>query len=196
MDGAGFDRLRRIGQLVAMCNLYRLRARPDHLRELLQYVEDHEFAPRSYISPGSPIAIVRAERGARHLALVRWGFVPSWAKEVAPGRPLTNARIETLLEKASFKNAVRRRRCLIPADGYYEWSGVRRERKQAGLPGDPRRWSSLCLRRALGALAGSRRQRDRDGRDRHDRCWAGGGRGPSAHAGGRCPAPPPRLARQ
>jgi putative SOS response-associated peptidase YedK len=113
-----------------MCNLYRLRAKPDHLRELLQYVEDHEFAPRSYISPGSPIAIVRAERGARHLDLVRWGFVPSWAKEVAPGKPLTNARIETLLEKASFKNAVRRRRCLIPADGYYEWSGVE-GRKQA-----------------------------------------------------------------
>jgi putative SOS response-associated peptidase YedK len=106
-----------------MCNLYRLRARPGHVRELLDYIEDHDFPPRSYVSPGSPIAIVRADRDVRHLALVRWGFVPSWAKEVAPGKPLTNARIETILEKASFKNAVRRRRCLIPADGYYEWSG-------------------------------------------------------------------------
>jgi putative SOS response-associated peptidase YedK len=66
---------------------------------------------------------MRVEKGVRHLALVRWGFVPSWAKEVAPGKPLTNARIETVLEKASFKHAVRRRRCLIPADGFYEWSG-------------------------------------------------------------------------
>jgi putative SOS response-associated peptidase YedK len=106
-----------------MCNLYKLRARPDHLRELLHYMEAHDFPPRSYISPGSPIAIVRADKDVRHLALVRWGFVPSWAKEVAPGKPLTNARSETILEKASFKHAVRRRRCLIPADGYYEWSG-------------------------------------------------------------------------
>jgi putative SOS response-associated peptidase YedK len=105
-----------------MCNLYRLRAPPDQVRELLFYFEEHDFPPRSYVSPGSPIAIVRADRGVRQLALVRWGFVPSWAKEVAPGRPLTNARIETVLEKASFRTAVRRRRCLIPADGYYEWS--------------------------------------------------------------------------
>lgn len=113
-----------------MCNLYRLRARPDHLRELLHYIEEHDFPPRSYVSPGGPIAIVRADRDARNLALVRWGFVPSWAKEVVPGKPLTNARSETILEKASFKNAVRRRRCLIPADGYYEWSG-KLGRKQA-----------------------------------------------------------------
>ena len=113
-----------------MCNLYRLRSKPDHLRELLQYVEEHDFPPRSYVAPGGPIAIVRAERNVRHLALVRWGFVPAWAKDVAPGKPLTNARIETLVEKASFKNAVRRRRCLIPSDGYYEWSGSE-GRKQA-----------------------------------------------------------------
>jgi putative SOS response-associated peptidase YedK len=106
-----------------MCNLYKLRSRPDDLRELLHYIEEHDFPPRSYVSPGSPIAIARADKDVRHLALVRWGFVPSWAKEVAPGKPLTNARIETILEKASFKNAIRRRRCLIPADGFYEWSG-------------------------------------------------------------------------
>jgi putative SOS response-associated peptidase YedK len=100
------------------------------MRELLGYIEEHDFPPRSYVSPGSPIAIVRAPEDVRRLALVRWGFVPSWAKEVAPDRPLTNARIETILEKASFKNAVRRRRCLIPADGYYEWSGEA-GRKQA-----------------------------------------------------------------
>ena len=113
-----------------MCNLFRLSARPGDVRRLLDYIEDHDFPPRHYVSPGSPIAIVRADRDARHLALVRWGFVPSWAKEVAPGKPLTNARSETILEKSSFKNAIRRRRCLIPADGFYEWSGVE-GRKQA-----------------------------------------------------------------
>jgi putative SOS response-associated peptidase YedK len=54
---------------------------------------------------------------------VRWGFIPSWVKEIKPGKPLINARSETLLEKPSFRNAIRRRRCLIPADGYYEWLG-------------------------------------------------------------------------
>jgi putative SOS response-associated peptidase YedK len=112
-----------------MCNLYRLRSRPDHLRELLGYVEEHDFPPRSCVSPGSPIAIIRAGMNARHLALVRWGFIPSWAKEVAPGKPLTNARIETILQKASFRNSVRRRRCLIPADGYYEWSSLEGRRQ-------------------------------------------------------------------
>lgn len=113
-----------------MCNLYKLTAGPGHLRELMRYVEEHDFPPRSYVSPGSPIAIVRAGKGVRHLALVRWGFVPSWAKEVAPGKPLTNARSETILEKASFKHAIHRRRCLIPADGFYQWSGSE-GRKQA-----------------------------------------------------------------
>jgi putative SOS response-associated peptidase YedK len=75
------------------------------------------------VAPQSPIAIVREENNERHLALVRWGFIPSWMKEIKPGKPLINARSETLLEKPSFKNAIRRRRCLIPADGYYEWLG-------------------------------------------------------------------------
>ena len=75
------------------------------------------------MAPQSPIAIIREENNERHFALVRWGFIPSWVKEIKPGKPLINARSETLLEKPSFRNAIRRRRCLIPADGYYEWLG-------------------------------------------------------------------------
>lgn len=86
-------------------------------------MEELEFPPRTYVAPQSPIAIVREENNERHLALVRWGFIPSWVKEIKPGKPLINARSETLLEKPSFRNAIRRRRCLIPADGYYEWLG-------------------------------------------------------------------------
>ena len=75
------------------------------------------------MAPGGPIAIVRMAEGQRRFALVRWGFVPSWTKEIKPGKPLINARGETVADKPSFRNAFRRRRCLIPADGFYEWQG-------------------------------------------------------------------------
>lgn len=68
--------------------------------------------------------------GSRRFALVRWGLVPSWTKEIRPGKPLINARGETVLEKPSFRNAMKRRRCLIPADGFYEWKGDVPGRKQ------------------------------------------------------------------
>ena len=76
----------------------------------------------------SPSASCAWRTGARHFALVRWGFIPSWVKEVKPGKPLINARGETVMEKPSFRNAMRRRRCLVPADGYYEWSGLKAAR--------------------------------------------------------------------
>jgi putative SOS response-associated peptidase YedK len=76
------------------------------------------------------MAIVRMENGGRHFALVRWGFVPSWVKEIKPGKPLINARAETVVDKPSFRNAMRRRRCLVPADGFYEWKGDIPGRKQ------------------------------------------------------------------
>ena len=87
------------------------------------YGEQEDFPPREHVAPGQPIAIVRGEASERHFALVRWGFVPSWSKEMKPGKPLINARSETVYEKPSFRHAIRRRRCLIPADGYYEWKG-------------------------------------------------------------------------
>jgi putative SOS response-associated peptidase YedK len=96
---------------------------PEEVRNLFNYVEQPDFPARQHVAPGQPIAIVRAAGDARHFALVRWGFVPSWAKEILPGKPLINARSETITEKPSFRNAIRRRRCLIPADGFYEWEG-------------------------------------------------------------------------
>lgn len=106
-----------------MCGLYSFRKSADETRSLFNYLEQPDFPPRTYVAPGSPIAIVRMEQGHRHFALVRWGFVPSWTKEIKPGKPLINARGETVAEKPSFRNAMRRRRCLIPADGFYEWLG-------------------------------------------------------------------------
>ncbi len=116
-----------------MCGLYRLRKSAEETRSLFNYMEAPEFPPRDHVAPGGPIAIVRMERGTRHFALVRWGFVPSWVKEIKPGRPLINVRGETVLHKPSFRNAMNRRRCLIPADGFYEWKGDVPGKKQPFL---------------------------------------------------------------
>ena len=122
-----------------MCSLYSFRKSVDETRALLKYLEQPQFPPRELVHPASPIAIVRTgPDGQRHFALVRWGFIPSWVKEVR-AQPLINARSETVYEKASFKNAIRRRRCLIPADGFYEWQDIGEKRKQAWFihcPGD------------------------------------------------------------
>ena len=107
-----------------MCGLYSLAKSPRETKAWFKYQEDEEFPPRAHVAPGQPIGVVRMENGQRHFALVRWGFIPSWVKEVKPGKPLINARGETVMEKPSFRNAMRRRRCLVPADGYYECSGA------------------------------------------------------------------------
>lgn len=106
-----------------MCGLYSFRKSAEETRSLFNHVEQPVFPPRTNVAPGGPIAIVRMEQGERHFALVRWGFVPSWVKEIKPGKPLINARGETVTGKPSFRNAMKRRRCLIPADGFYEWLG-------------------------------------------------------------------------
>lgn len=120
-------RARHFSMLKVMCGLYSFRRSPEETRQLFAYAEMPDFPPRQFVTPGSPIAIVRQTRfageSARHFALVRWGFIPGWVKEPKPGRPLINARAETVLDKPSYRNAMRRRRCLIPADGFYEWQG-------------------------------------------------------------------------
>lgn len=78
--------------------------------------------PRYNIAPSQPIATITSQDGARVLDACRWGLIPSWAKDPAIGNRMINARAETLREKPAFKTALSRRRCLIPADGFYEWS--------------------------------------------------------------------------
>jgi putative SOS response-associated peptidase YedK len=68
--------------------------------------------------------VVTVEQGARHFRLMRWGLLPAWVKDPRNFTLLINARAETIREKPAFKNAIRRRRCLIPADGYYEWQAA------------------------------------------------------------------------
>ncbi len=81
------------------------------------------FEPRYNIAPTQDILTVRVEpnSGEREAALQRWGLIPSWTKELQAGPPMINARGETIADKPSFRTATRRRRCLIPADGFYEW---------------------------------------------------------------------------
>ncbi len=115
-----------------MCSLFSFKKSVEEVRSLFEPIQIPLFPPRDYVTPGSPIGVIR--NGANHsreFAFVRWGFVPSWTKEMQPGRPLINARSETVYEKPTFRNAIRRRRCLIPADGFYEWQGDVPGKKQA-----------------------------------------------------------------
>ena len=109
-----------------MCGRYFQETPPDGLSDFFGIDIRENFPARYNIAPTQPIGVVRQEpvkRASREYALVRWGFVPGWAKEVG-GKPLINARAETAAEKPSFRSAFKRRRCLVPADGFYEWASV------------------------------------------------------------------------
>jgi putative SOS response-associated peptidase YedK len=104
-----------------MCGRYTLTASPEALRALFRYEEQPNFPPRYNIAPTQPIPIVRLVDGKRHFALVRWGLLPSWVKDPKCFTLLINARGESAAEKPAFRAAMKRRRCLMPADGFYEW---------------------------------------------------------------------------
>ncbi|KAB2968030.1 MAG: SOS response-associated peptidase [Thermoanaerobaculia bacterium] len=109
-----------------MCGRYFLTTPGAVLAESFALESAPELPPRWNIAPTQNVPIVRAPaavRGgpARELAMVRWGLVPFWAKEAAIGNRLINARAESLGEKPAFRDSFRKRRCLIPADGFYEW---------------------------------------------------------------------------
>ncbi len=77
--------------------------------------------PRYNVAPSQDVPVARTAEAGRTLSMLRWGLIPPWAKDPAIGHKLINARSETAAEKPSFRSAFRRRRCLIPADGFYEW---------------------------------------------------------------------------
>ena len=79
------------------------------------------FVPRFNIAPSQQVPVIVHNDGANELKLMRWGLVPSWAADPAIGNRMINARAETITEKPSFKTLLEKRRCLIPADGFYEW---------------------------------------------------------------------------
>lgn len=107
-----------------MCGRFSLTFSAEELSEVFQLDEiPPSFPPRYNVAPSQPIAAVlkTIDRPSRHFSLLRWGLIPSWSKDPAIGNRLINARAETVGEKPSFRTAFKRRRCLIPASGFYEW---------------------------------------------------------------------------
>lgn len=109
-----------------MCGRFLFTSPPEAVGRAFEVAIRDNFPPRWNIAPTQPIGVIRLDdRRAREFALARWGFVPSWAKkdyfEKVGSKPLINARGETVAEKPTFRSAFKRRRCLVPADGFYEW---------------------------------------------------------------------------
>ncbi len=108
-----------------MCGRYAITLPPEAVRAYFAYVETPNFPPRFNVAPTQPIPIVLAEPHSggsrRHFRLVRWGFLPGFVKDPKAFPLIINARAETLAQKASYRAALKRRRCLVIADGFYEW---------------------------------------------------------------------------
>lgn len=107
-----------------MCGRFALYSDPFALAKRFQAEAPPELHPRYNVAPTQNIPIVREESGKRHFALARWGLIPHWAKDTKIGYHTINARAETVTSKPAFRNAFKHRRCLIPADGFYEWEVV------------------------------------------------------------------------
>lgn len=124
-----------------MCGRLALPFCPTDLVAPFDLDEWADFVPRWNVAPGADISVVRrSPEGRRVLHLLRWGLVPHWAKDAAIGAKLNNARGETVAEKPSFRDAFRRRRCLIPASGFFEWKaggGVRQPYYISHASGEP-----------------------------------------------------------
>jgi len=156
-----------------MCGRYVIFSAPEAIRALFRYGEQPNIPPRYNIAPTQPIPIVRLVDGKQSFALMRWGLLPSWVEDPKTFPLLINARGESVLDKPAFRNAMRRRRCLIPTDGFYEWqtgaaSGpkqpyfVRAKRSEGGA-------AAARFRRLVGNLDRPQRRRARHRRHRHDR---------------------------
>ncbi len=114
-----------------MCGRFTLRAPVSAIAKQFSLFDLEPLEPRFNVAPTQTVAVVRAaaDGGSRQLAGLRWGLVPGWAKDPSIGNRLINARAETAAEKPAFRAAFRRRRCLVAADGFYEWqkTGSRRQ---------------------------------------------------------------------
>ncbi|PWB52994.1 MAG: hypothetical protein C3F13_10255 [Anaerolineales bacterium] len=104
-----------------MCGRFTLTIDPTQLQEAFPWAEiPDDIFPRYNIAPSQSVAVI-PNTGDPRVAMYKWGLIPSWSKDPAIGDRMINARAESLAEKPSFRNAYRRRRCLILADGFYEW---------------------------------------------------------------------------
>lgn len=107
-----------------MCGRYELHSHPSVIALQFGLTATPALAPRYNIAPQTQVAVVRLDAGGtRELGLLRWGLIPFWAKDPSIGGRMINARSETVASKPAFRQPFRRHRCLLPADGFYEWAG-------------------------------------------------------------------------
>ena len=109
-----------------MCGRYVSASSPQQIADYFgaTSVAESLAEPNYNVAPTTPVPAIRSKGGERHLDLLRWGLIPSWAKNSSIGNKLINARVETVTEKNAFRAAIKRRRCIIPADAFYEWTTV------------------------------------------------------------------------
>jgi len=113
-----------------MCGRYLITSAPEAFRRLFGYPEQPNFPPRYNVAPTQPVPIVRLYEGQRQFTLLRWGLIPPWVKDPRKFSLLINARGESVNDKPAFRNAMRRRRCLLPPTA----STSGRSRARAGVP--------------------------------------------------------------
>lgn len=106
-----------------MCGRYRLSRRKQIVEEYFDASGDDDWSPRYNIAPTQPVPVIRQhpKEPRRVLSTMRWGLIPSWAKDMSGSTGTINARSETAASKPAFRDPMRFRRCLVPADGFYEW---------------------------------------------------------------------------
>jgi len=107
-----------------MCGRYRLSRKKQVIEEHFAASGDEDWGPRWNIAPTQPIPVIRQNprEPVRELSLIRWGLIPSWVRDASVAARMINARAETAAAKPAFRDALKSRRCLVPADGFYEWS--------------------------------------------------------------------------
>jgi putative SOS response-associated peptidase YedK len=121
------------GQEAHVCGRFTLKTPNPRLRELFGLQDLPHLVPRFNIAPTQSVLTIRAVNAAevaREAVMLRWGLIPFWAKNATVGNTMINARAETVAEKPSFRQAFSKRRCLIPADGFYEWEKLATGKKQ------------------------------------------------------------------
>ncbi len=174
-----------------MCGRFAITLPPEAVRAFFAYAEQPNFPPRYNIAPTQPIPIVtaRAHTGGRerHFLLARWGFLPAFVKDPKEFPLIINARAETLAQKPSFRAALKRRRCLVIADGFYEWRreapGAAKAAAKTPFPDPPRRSGADGLRRPDGNLERPERRRDRHRLHHNDHGQSPDDARPRPHAG-------------
>jgi putative SOS response-associated peptidase YedK len=114
-----------------MCGRYRLSRRKQLIAEYFETDNEVDWEPRYNIAPSQLVGIIREDpsRPERHFSLARWGLIPSWATDASVGFKTINARSETVASKPAFRDAFTSRRCLLPADGFFEWSRRGKEKQ-------------------------------------------------------------------